>query len=758
MKKRILSLLLATVMVMLAIPAFMLPAAAEAPALPYTTRWTDEGNIPKIDRTNDAEKGEVVAPTGPWAYGRVAVATGVFTEFLENLSSTNEDILGGPSKNLWGGGDGGLFLEPKTLTGTGGYYGGDYLMVVPNTAYNASVRYVAEYTGVATVSVESLYFHDYNLGAVNHRMAIMLNGEVIWPEEATDDTATWFGEGVAYKTDVASQIGDNGSLELNLYEGDIVEFAFAVVHTSARACCFNFEPAVTYTSYESKTGVLEYPSVSPSATATIGYDTENESVTYENNLWKAIAYNAGQEGSNNYVLLNKVKNQRLAQSPSSPDTFNAGYVGYSVNDGGDPSWVPVHYFGIPANSIAGFAYTVPRTGIVDINILSLIQSKGSQALGEQGTCGLVVYLDGKQLWPTDGSWHEIDKETYPIYSEAVEGVRNADDIGALSNVYVEEGSTIKVLLKCVSATNTSFYRNVYHVDANVTYKAVVEAPKDSGTAQIALNEAFAAKFSLDPATVYAGATNVGMYINNNFVAAVDGVSALTGIVAKDIADDITVQPTATYCGVELKGGEFTTSAAELLMQYVDGSESKAEAVAIATLNYAAAAQKYFEPETDAAALANVGLTEEQKNVAYTGEYSAEYSINDAEEKPVDFYGAKPILGDTLKLAVYFTSDADLTEGYTAWIQPYGGMWRVGGEITKVGNNLYKVIFDNFYASVWGYDHTVYLYDNTNEVAVTGNLVYSIGTYAMRMQDNEDVKPVANAMLALFEAAKAYAIA
>ena len=160
-----------------------------------------------------------------------------------------------------------------------------------------------------------------------------------------------------------------------------------------------------------------------------------------------------------------------------------------------------------------------------------------------------------------------------------------------------------------------------------------------------------------------------------------------------------------------------------------------------------------QPEVGKENLANASLTPEQKEKTYTGAYSTAYELKGEEGKSISVYGVKLILEDSVRIAVYFQSEEDLTAGYTAWCGTYSSI-----EIANVGTNLYKVIFDGFMPTSWKTAYTFWLTDGTG-VKQTGEFTYSVSTYCMRMlekvEGGVEVRPVVEAMLALYEAATAY---
>lgn len=240
MKKRILSLFLAVVMLVLAIPAMALTAfAADAEAV-YSTSFS-ESDIP-ASLAGSYAAGDTVTLKKGWEIGVMA----------PDVWNKNYDAADYAMSNYVASGTGGGFQT----WGSGGYYdgtidsrfGGRCLIfaaphegsvnaegnrAITSVTYNVLVRYTAEYTGKITIDVSKLNFRL----AWNCAFVILLNGnpigqfdteDFVYGAAGTDLTFNpadngWFQAGTT--ADVASQITAITGVDVKY--GDTIDFVFA---------------------------------------------------------------------------------------------------------------------------------------------------------------------------------------------------------------------------------------------------------------------------------------------------------------------------------------------------------------------------------------------------------------------------------------------------------------------------------------------------------------------------------------------------
>ena len=228
-----------------------------------------------------------------------------------------------------------------------------------------------------------------------------------------------------------------------------------------------------------------------------------------------------------------------------------------------------------------------------------------------------------------------------------------------------------------------------------------------------------------PAEVYFPA-EVGMYIDGvktaNTTAAI-----LANVAIKDIeTTSVKVQPYYTTTqGAEILGAEYTVTIADLLKKV--GGE-KANAV----LNYAAAAQKYFNV---AGTLAFSGAT---VTGAYTDNLAIVEALADARVTPQQ---VALILEDSVsfKFTVDGAEDGDvmmITDGENvATVAIENGVVTIG-----------DVGIDN-----WNTTYTFQVIDEGGN-AVSSSFTYSVSTYYARMANKADqnLTDLVTAMMALYE--------
>ena len=408
----------------------------------------------------------------------------------------------------------------------------------------------------------------------------------------------------------------------------------------------------------------------------------------------------------------------------------------------------------------GAIYTAPMTGYVDLayDVLTGSREINQGDKRETQAAPIAYYIaivkNGKVIWPADGGMFLLSTQTEYTGNQTQINFLTTTDIATAipelpKNLYVEEGDEIAFIVNAGNDLSWMFY-----MEPVVTYTALATEPEEPTVPEIesgsvTLNDKFAANFNLDTEALPEGATNIGAYINDEFVAAANGTVTLGGIAAKELADSITVQPAYTVDGTEVKGEETTVTVASMLMQYVNGDNAEAKALAIATLNYAAAAQTYFDYNTEN--LANAGLSDEQKALTYANTYADGHKIT-GEGAAVTVYGIKLMLNDTADIAVYFNSELDLANGYTAICKNGDATYSV--KFVKVENSetLYKAIFEGFMPTAWDADLEFSVTDGEKTVSET--LTYSVTDYCFRMQGSA-IDAVVDAMLALYEAADAY---
>ena len=728
MKRRIISMALAVVMVVLAIPVFSLAVtAAVADDRPISSTLETNGeNWPTWVDTGSGAGRYAITPAGTpglfgdgWSFG--GFINGEFVPFSYNHASYGM-ISRAPGAE-W---DDGFVQVYNGVIGTG------------NISTNQlAFSYVAPYSGTVNVT-GTVNFYAQTVDKFSF-------GILVDDTPALSDPAyvpvTAAGNLTVSATEVEVTAGQRISIVLNdtkTYWNNAAEFVSA---------------NVTYTKvtnggtagYTNDLGLMMDPLTTGEwgrfEGAPMGGCVAGTEVSYMD--W--TAWSAGAVTANGYEkFTHMITTDGWYGLESAVGNLWNGNGGFKSNYG------TIGLTPTAENRTVAMGYTAEFTGDITFGVskFEILDKKNEGAVNY-----FTVLVNGEVVWPANATSASDTENAYAVVSEDANVAAAMTAAMADTTVRVHKGDTVAFAMHRPVGGETNYIMLRYA--PSVTYTSI-NYGAEFASAQAALNDAFAAKFTVDDTTLFAGTVeNLGAYVNGDFVAAVDGVVTVGDIAAKEVADDFTVQSTYTLDGEEILGVEMTLSLADLLMQYVDGSESAAENVAVATLNYAAAAQNYFE--YNAGNPANAALSNEQKARTYSETYDGKYSLLDASpEAPAAIHGIKLILNDTVDIAVYFNSDVDLTDAaaYTA-IAMYGNsveeLYKADEIVLVEGSTtLYKAYFRGFTPATWGTDYTfgVMLADGSS--AASDAVLYSISDYAARMQDTE-VDAVVDAMLALYEA-------
>ena len=478
--------------------------------------------------------------------------------------------------------------------------------------------------------------------------------------------------------------------------------------------------------------------------------------TFQGN-WTPIAYPVGSYGDASKML--KIDTLYNAGTDPSVDGFYvpSGMTYPRVRVGGNGYWGVPGSLAWKATHTVGWQYTAEYSGTVDLAFDTLF------SVAPPAPIYVAVFVNGVMVWPKQGATAEGTDEIlldnwYCIANDQQhKGNPNGSDF--MKNIVLKKGDTVEFMVGGAAGSTASSGNRMLMRPA-VTYTSLVEAPKFSET-EVALGEAFAVNLRFDAASIHAQATNLGAYINGEFVLAVDGCVRVDGIAAKNLVDEIKAAPAYTLGGTELRGEEITVTPAALLGNYVTGEYSaEVKALAAATLDYAAAAQMYFEYKSE-------GLEPAKKEYAYTGTYESAMKIKGNEENNVATpYAATLLLGDTVSFKFIFTAAAEgFAENYRfALLDADGKVVKTVAPVLCEGQtNTYKAIFEGIMPTMWNKVYTVAVIaadDTAAQPTAIGETVdYSVMSYLVRASAKSDnpvlASDVAPAMYALYEAAVAY---
>ena len=439
----------------------------------------------------------------------------------------------------------------------------------------------------------------------------------------------------------------------------------------------------------------------------------------------------------------------------------------------------------------GAIYKAPCSGTVDLSFAELIGRRelSNDHAGDPNMGGLSlpiayyvsILINGKVVWPkTDASAFLF--ETKELYrSEPKDGyyTNTAVDADFLEVALQKEAPAWPTDIPVEAGDEIAFIVNQGNVacwmcfmDPVVSYTSVDTSGAVVESTSVTLGDAFAVNYYLKSSQADITEMGVerkdGKYLPGTKQE--DGTWKVTvgGIAACELVDSVLVTPIAKSADAEWEGTPTSSSPASLLEAYVtekpeDAEKAAASDLAIATLNYAAAAQTYFGYKTDT--LANADLTEAQKAVTATGTYEGHYAIKpmeDASGKVFRLHGMTLLLEDTVSVKLLATGEAGLLDSDVYYVRltandmsKYIPLDPCEGEGSE---GAYKAIFEGLTPLAWNTAYTLTICDGNNERAaeVSASVTYSVTTYAARTQENAAVEPVTDAMLALYEAALAYA--
>ncbi len=200
----------------------------------------------------------------------------------------------------------------------------------------------------------------------------------------------------------------------------------------------------------------------------------------------------------------------------------------------------------------------------------------------------------------------------------------------------------------------------------------------------------------------------------------------------------------------------TTTMADCLMSYVtSNAQDVTSNTAIAALNYGTAAQMHFAYHTER--LANAGLTEAQRTVTPAGDYGTA-QITDLPGAKAKILGASLLSEDTIAMKLYFLIPAETAA--LGWRIEQASDPSFSDAITLAAAytahaNVYSSKTAGIAPINW---NKTYYYRITDAAgnALSETLAYSVAAYCQSKTADEGVSPVANAILAFYDAATAYA--
>lgn len=613
--------------------------------------------------------------------------------------------------------------------------------VAVSSACSVVIRYTAEFDGTIDVILDKVgnlsgWASDAAFDISNYRYGVFINHQMVWPATsgtlrntaALDVTPTTGAN--AYKSDVLAATG------IEVKTGDHIEFVIEGYKTNIATdwggganVMFG---TIKYTQLDVDKPIL-YSSVFTENFPTVSAD--GTAITYNGN-WTAWAYHKETWGGAG--LYNPVDDWRYKPMNTATTTPLAGYFqpensNFQGNGGAMISTVDNHANQAPAigsfavgnNCSAVLRYTAEKTGTVNI-ILDKVGNVSGDAAFNSNNFRYGVFVNGTMVWPVAGG----TLNTVPALTVNGTGANQiATNIAAATDIKVKAGDRIEFICEQVLGNNNAIPTwggagNVMF--GRINYTQVMGAPTATATVNVGPTVSATANV-LMPNTILFEASK-GIYV--------DGVKMetnefLTNVAIKDISETVSVQPYYTTTqGEEVKGDAVEVSIAQLL-QSISGSNAQAAAV----LNYAAAAQKYFN-------ITGTDLTYTAATV------NGNYENNLKVVNPIE--NARVIPQQVALLLKETVSFKFTVEG------------AVEGDVMQISDGVNEAvtvdivdgvaIFDDIAVTNWNTTYTFTVLD-AEGTPVCSFFTYSVSTYYVRMMANTtdaSLMDLVTAMMALYE--------
>ncbi len=740
-RTRTLAMALALASLFLLVPSLALPLAAaeETPAwkdyestFDTTTAYGTQYTVSAEPYEGTAEKvtQNCVKWTGDWQFGYRSGSN--FTPYTSWESVNSIACYGANNQNdLWG--KGGLYKN-GTVVATGNV--------------QTTLRYTAPYDG--TLNWGAAITTRDNAGL--HIFRVEQNGYQVYPVST----------GVA--TEKANTY-ETGALSLAVRAGDTVDLIVTRQKVDGNSSWFAAKIVATASYAAGYAEITRIIDNLPDETAA----EEVNSVTYKNG-WEYIVYPGGDMTGAAVVPKNRMKGGDTSTVYSSIYD-GTGQIG-EYNTGksvlvfaGNDYWGKKGTLSPMASDIAGFRYTVEKTGFVlcSFNEIGAFAKTGSGVPMEDANAAnssFAIFVGGEKVWPAGEEWKTFESI----------GHHGGDaDLSYPAEIFVSAGTVIEFLVRdnrTVGGQSNHQSRGVA-VFGSVAYTGLTSDVSITGAASLGSRIAF--RFG-EPQADAAYFSNVTL--KNVTCTAEDAVFAenvITGIKANEMTAEITYELHAditTPLGEKRTDVLFerkTTSVAAYLRTLIGDATQTAETrdLAISVLHYGAEAQKYFAtgpiPEKE---LADYGIgavsfdtTEPKSDYAQSADAAARYA----------FSSASLLLQDELRVKV----SLDLLDGKTA-ADLAGLRLQVAGNEAFSGASTYEVIART--DDVGGKYLKAYFAVPANEFArkfyvrlvdaegnaVSTTLTYSVSSYITRMSGDVTSLALLTAIHTLGTAATRYA--
>ena len=426
-------------------------------------------------------------------------------------------------------------------------------------------------------------------------------------------------------------------------------------------------------------------------------------------------------------------------------TLTADYTAYFQSSG---------QLNVTAWNGAGIRYTAEATGKLNIVLDRL--GNFSTHTGGTNTADYyryAVYVNGEMIWPVKGGALETIGPLSSI---------KQTNVSVAAGIDVVIGDTIDFVCQGVglpeNGTGWEGYGNAMH--PTITY---TEAYYIHASAGISLGENFTINGSLKLGESADKISEAGIFFDGVAKKAEpqsDGTWRVVGPAynAKNIVDEVTIRPYyVRKTGETVWGKKTTTSVAKLLLAYTktdDKEATKYSALAAATLEYAANAQKYFGYSTGN--LANKDLV---SDTAIKGIYDKDQLfvvVENPKNATVLPNEVSLLLRDTVGIHMTFKSKDGFPldmSGYKLQISDNAAFTTTAGiRLVKKGD-FYVAEMEGISARNWNESFYFRVLDASGKV-VSPTFTYGVSAYYARMSENDAVKDLVSAMMLVYEASRA----
>ncbi len=752
MKRRIISLFMALCMLLLAVPVFVLPAAAADEHEALTTKFDINNNWPTYTQVPYEKLSttytELLAWNGGWSMGRMY--KGAYARYT---GASTWSIITEGKGNQWS--ETGVYLRDQVIITTNVPYSTSQKAV----AYN----YAAQYTGHVTLDLESLTVGGPNTDDGHSEstllFAIFINNVMVYPTENADPLVAGNWKTVKSFDDIKGDLGE-GKLEFDVQRGDNITFSV----TSDGSCKTNTKmvPKVTYDA-----GWKVVPTEIADTLSTNGTTWPEFSalpglraLQQLDARWTLGSYNVSTDEFTEYTHFNTKGGRTYGQyeyadSKTPWNEIGSIYIGSSakpVLKGAFHLGASTQEFG--AYRVKAMASAKAEFSIKDLKLIS------AETTAIDGTAVIEIYKDGELFktinYTVEGGVASATLPTADIKKgeEFTFIVKSASAKSSGSAVVAVAGSP---MVKCTEVG--SFLKNAPASGSAVAIdSADLLVGNEFGLRLYAyatqdIYEDLDAEFTLyvwsstiaDEKTAENATAVLPMTYNDDFAYYAD----FMGFSVRELTDDFYVQVVATSGDKELarSGVAAQNVVAMLTEQYKDEKDPLTKQLLVDMLNYAAAAQSHFNYNTDK--MANDALTEEEKKLNDADEFYASFSGSPENEKIAhsEIGSFALILENKLSIRAYvdvskYETNCKIGAKFGASIAEVDSVNDIALDeansftISGIGlDEMDKV----FYMKLVVY-HEIFEEgsDMPDEQVFFGYLLsYSVETYAARMIDTED---------------------